>query len=105
MKMKKDKHITEVIFRKFRNGGDIIAIFPALLGTEKWWIDCRSYQHVGQHGACTLDYVSITRPATFEEVTPLFKELENLGYNLKRIPAMRQQHLQARKQACERLSA
>ena len=44
----KDK--TKVIFRKFDESDDIIAIFPEVPGTNNGW-DCQSYMLVGQHGA------------------------------------------------------
>ena len=70
----------KVVFRKFADGS-VIALFPE----EPW---CRltitSYMHVGQHGGACPSIVSITRPTTSEEYGPLFKELENMGYeNLK----------------------
>jgi hypothetical protein len=41
----KDKFITPVIFRWWKN--EVIALFPADPGTSKY--DCMSYMHVGQH--------------------------------------------------------
>lgn len=41
-----------------------------------------SYSHIGQHSACSIDYVKGCRPATLIEYEPLKKELESIGYNL-----------------------
>ena len=69
---------TLVIFRKFVEGGDVIAIFPEipndLMGYERM-----SYQHIGQHGGCG-DIVDITTPATPEEYASLLRELGRIGY-------------------------
>ena len=79
--MEKDKHITEVIFRKFKDG-DIIAFFPYEIETPQGYV--MSYMHVGQHGSA--DYqglVPTTKLATEEEYADLFKELEGIGYRLR----------------------
>lgn len=91
-----------VVFRTFREGGDVIALFPTVLGTSDPYT-CTCYQHVGQHGAadpwgCVRD----SRPATAAESRGLLRELRSLGYdNLKvltRIPrnalALRRAELQ-----------
>lgn len=61
-------------------GGDVIALFPAIAGSVgKPWT-CSSYQHVGQHG--TADLKGLTRRlrlATPSEYADLKKELENYG--------------------------
>ena len=72
---------TLTIFRKFKDEGDIIALFP-----EEDWGNylCSSYQHIGQHGSA--DYqgvVSISTLATPEEYRELKEELESIGYTLK----------------------
>jgi len=77
---------TLVIFRKFRDGGDIIALFPEMEENDGL---CNSYQHIGQHGAanyCGLVSAQdrTTAPATPEEYADLLEELEAIGYtNLK----------------------
>lgn len=81
--MEKDKHITEVMFRKFRDG-DIIALFPYEIFNFRG--NVMSYMHVGQHGeAAYEDAIMGSTPATEEEYADLKKELENIGYNLKLI--------------------
>jgi len=78
--MVKDKHITEVLFRK-EKGGSILAVFPY----DIW---CGStgtcYAHIGQHSACIHEYaINDCKPATKVEYADLLKELNSLGYNLK----------------------
>jgi hypothetical protein len=76
------KFETIVVFRKWRNGGDIVAIFPEIPATNHPSGGCLSYQHVGQHGACG-DITHCTDPASEAEYAPLARELESIGYSLK----------------------
>lgn len=73
---------TLVVFRVFKAGGDVVALFP-----EEPWSgngDCASYQHVGQHGAADYAHcIQISRPAKPGEYAPLQRELESIGYRLK----------------------
>lgn len=80
--------VTEVIFRKYKNGNkEIIALFP--YDTERRYGQCSSYMHIGQHGAAEYSGVmENTKPATPLEYADLKTELENYGsedshYNLK----------------------
>lgn len=41
-----------------------------------------SYQHIGQHGACSPEFIKGKRKATPEEYKDLKSELEAIGYNL-----------------------
>lgn len=97
--------MNDVIFRRFRDGGDVIAIFPALPGTRQWWRDCESYQRIGQHGACGLDYVSSTRPAAEADpdVIALRRELESgpAPYRLRVVKRFTRAHDEARRGACK----
>lgn len=81
--MSKDTEKTVVIFRKYKNNGDILALFPEL----PWSGDSNvtSYEHMGQHGAADYNHcLDITKPAKPEEYAALKKELENqVGYNLE----------------------
>lgn len=95
---------TKVIIRKFRNGGDVIAIFPELPGTNAWWKDCESYQTIGQHGTCSADIFPVTTRCTEEEAQKMLKELEGLGYNLERITRFNNSHVTARKLAVQRVA-
>lgn len=76
-----DADETIVIFRKWKDTGDIIALFPeqyeghGLVG---------SYMHVGQHGSA--DYALViyrSRPAKEWEYEDLYNELLGLGYRLR----------------------
>lgn len=76
-----DKEITKVIFKKWPDG-DVIAVFPELLGDYSPHT-CLSYEHVGQHGAASVSLMSSLAPAKPEEYADLKEELESIGYNLK----------------------
>ena len=81
--MKKDKHKTVVVFRRWKNKPEtVIAIFPFIMETS---VCCRCYEHLGQHSIC--DYQAVmnqTRPIynELEIKDGLKRELENFGYNL-----------------------
>ena len=79
--MEKDTEITEVIFRKFKDG-EIIALFPYI--PEFRYTTCMSYMHIGQHGTAHLNLIRTTKLATESEYLDLFTELENqVGYKLR----------------------
>lgn len=81
--------VTPVVFRTFRSGGEVIALFPYEPGTMDPGT-MMSYQHIGQHGPADMGLTSVhTRPSTPDEIRPLRNELERIGYKLKilkRIP-------------------
>lgn len=72
----------QVVFRKWKDGGDIVALFPDILADDTGSIV--SYIHVGQHGAANYQHcISKSVPATAEEAALLKKELEGMvGYVL-----------------------
>ncbi len=73
---------TVVIFRKFKDRGDIVALFPYELNYPNG--GCESYQTIGQHGAADYRHcIDISVPATPQEYAPLKRELEQIGYELK----------------------
>ena len=80
--MEKDNFVTEVVFRKFKDG-NVIALFP--YNVENYKGDIASYMHVGQHSAA--DYIHVLYQTELiinpEEYKELKNELENIGYNLK----------------------
>jgi hypothetical protein len=79
--MGKDDYVTEVIFRKEKDG-DILALFPHEIDTLIGDIWC--YAHVGQHSGADYDYcIQKSKPAKANEYQYLKEELESLGYNLK----------------------
>ena len=76
---------TLVAFRRWRDNGSIIALFPEIPSDIHGYF-CEAYEHVGQHGGA--DYhgvVKATRPATDEEAASLAQELVRIGYNLQPI--------------------
>jgi predicted NAD/FAD-binding protein len=70
----------KVVFRVFR-GGEVIALFPQLLGDRNHWT-CESYMHHGQHGSADVALTHVTKLATPEQCAPLERELESIGYVL-----------------------
>lgn len=70
----------KVIFRKFHNG-EVIALFPAI-PADGCAEHCLSYQHVGQHGAASVDLSHCTVPTTPAEYAALAEELRSIGYVL-----------------------
>ena len=78
--MKKNSFVTDVIFRKFKDG-EILALFPYEIETGTFVL---SYQHIGQHSGADYQFmINGTKPAKPEEFTDLKKEIENFGYNLR----------------------
>jgi len=76
-----NEEITKVIFRKYKQGGDILALFPK---ENQGHGSCLCYQFIGQHGAADYGYcLTFTVLATPEEYAPLLAELQSIGYNLK----------------------
>ena len=73
---------TVVIFRKYRDTGAIVAIFPEIPGSPNP-STCLTYEHIGQHGSgFDSQIVSITEPAKASEYADLRRELESIGYVL-----------------------
>lgn len=83
--MRKDKYITEVVFRKDTTRdfkGTIFALFPNECVTKDGLVS--TYQHIGQHSSADYSYcISKSVPATAEEYKDLKSELESIGYNLR----------------------
>lgn len=87
--------VTPVVLRRWRDTGDVIALFPTLPAEAHSPGLVTSYEHVGQHGAA--DYGTVlkqTRPVKHHEldnfpkgatdVADLIAELLAIGYtNLK----------------------
>ena len=78
--MTKDKEITKVVFRKFKEG-DVIAILFSIPDVNRGNYMC--YQHIGQHSECDALIANWTKPASEDEYKNLKTELESIGYNLK----------------------
>ena len=88
---------TKVIFRQWKIGCEIIALFPEICGDTTGYL-CMSYMRVGQHGAASPNLIKDTKPANLEDgvVKKLIKELEDIGYNLEIIKRFRYTHQQIR---------
>lgn len=70
----------KVIFRKFRQGGDIIALFPEQV--NKVTLTVGSYMHVSQHSdADCTGVITATTPAKESEYAELLAELRSIGYD------------------------
>ena len=83
--MKAKTETTFVIFRKWKDTGTIIALFPTIPSDRYGW-QCLSYEHVGQHGGADLQGVKeTTTPAGAQETIPLRRELRRRGYRLEPI--------------------
>ena len=93
--MNKDK--TKVIFRQWKIGCEIIALFPEICGDITGYM-CMSYMKCGQHGAANPNLIDNTKPANLDDgaVKRLIKELTELGYNLEIIKRFRYTHQQTR---------
>jgi len=80
--MKKDTYKTDVIFRKYKDGGAILALFPYSVGDRNGNVEC--YEHIGQHGTGDYEHCvnTLTIPATEAEAKDLKVELESIGYDL-----------------------
>lgn len=91
---------TKVIFRKFpkSEGGEVIALFPAIAGKAGDPYTCSSYIHIGQHASASVDLVRSTRLAKMEEYKDLARELINLGYTLRIVSRFTRADLAARKE-------
>jgi len=73
---------TIVIFRKWKDGGDIIALMPEVPSDTRGFY-CESYQHIGQHsGADYRGCIAASVPAKPREYRDLARELRRLGYTL-----------------------
>lgn len=80
-----DNETTLVVFRRWRETNDLIALFPAEPSDINGW-HCLSYERIGQHaGADYHGVIQATRLATDEEATSLAQELTRIGYRLKPI--------------------
>ena len=77
--MELDKHITEVVFRI--DDYSVFALLPYEISSGYYVV---TYQHNGQHsGADYKNCILQSKPAVLEQYNNLFKEMTNLGYNLK----------------------
>lgn len=81
---------TKVIFRRFRDTEEVIALFPFLPWNSYDPRLVTSYMHHGQHGGAVASLTATTLPASGPDVDALKRELESIGYELEvlgRIPS------------------
>lgn len=72
--------MTKVIFRKFKENNEIIALFPNEIANE--YGECWSYMHIGQHSPAIYNaVVGCTKLATEDEYAELLEELKYIGYD------------------------
>lgn len=72
-----------VVFRRWRDCGDVIALFPAL-PADLYGEYCDAYEHVGQHsGADYFGVIQQTTPCSSEQSADLATELRRIGYVLR----------------------
>ncbi len=71
--------MTRVIFRKFPDDGEVIALFPDEHWTEHSGNYIASYMHIGQHGAASPDLIGEFEAANEDEYFPLLCELIDLA--------------------------
>ncbi len=87
-----------VVFRRWRDCGTIIALFPEL-PADIYGDYCGSYEHVGQHGGA--DYWGViqqTVPAKPHEYADLAEELTRIGYRLRPVRRAAPHHHERRRQ-------
>ena len=88
-----------VVFRRWKDSGDIIALFPEI-PADLAGRYCDAYEHVGQHGGA--DYWGVmqaTMPVELHEAEDLTEELTRIGYNLRPIMRASWKHHEKRRQA------
>jgi len=59
--------------------GSIFAYFPNEICDSQ--NNRQSYAHIGQHSACSPEYVKECKPAKHKDYKDLLSELENIGYS------------------------
>lgn len=81
----KEKEDIDVVFRKFKDDGSIIALFISTWKTPSVNVGhVMSYQHVGQHGEADPSIIrGVTVAAKPEECGDLARELRSIGYRLR----------------------
>ena len=91
------KEKTKVIFRQWKIGCEIIALFPEIPG-DITGSHCSFYMRNGRQGAANPRIIDDTKPANLKDgaVKKLIKELTELGYNLEIIKRFRYTHEQTR---------
>jgi hypothetical protein len=87
-----------VVFRKWRDTNDVIALFPEL-PADLYGEYCDAYEHVGQHGGADFHgVIQKTTPCSAEQAADLAAELQRIGYRLRPIRRASRVHHDARRQ-------
>lgn len=87
-----------VVFRKWKENGDVIALFPEL-PADILGIFCDAYESIGQHGGA--DYFGVIRqttPCSSEQSADLAVELQRIGYRLRPLKRASRVHHDNRRQ-------
>ena len=72
---------TPVVFRTWKSGGGVLALFPTLPAEDGYGRFCMSYEHAGQHGGANYWLcMKASRRSTPKESASLLEELLQLGY-------------------------
>ena len=85
-----------VVFRRWKNGGDVIALFPEL-PADVHGRYCDAYEHIGQHGGA--DYHGVirkTKPCSLDAAADLADELRTIGYRLRPVRRANRKHHEMR---------
>jgi len=84
--MKKASEKTAVVFLIEKPEGNlpcnVFAFFPNDIYTHTSNGTFYSYDHIGQHSPCHIDYARKCKEATESQYNDLKSELESIGYNL-----------------------
>lgn len=91
----------DVLFRRFRNAGAVIAVFPGLAAGNSWSSSCMSYQSGKGFAPCMVTICDKARAAKKEEYASTLFELEKAGYILNVVNSFRARHLTERKMKVE----
>jgi len=87
-----------VVFRRWRDCGSIIALFPAL-PADLYGEYCDAYEHVGQHGGADFHgVIQHSTPCSLNDAADLATELTRIGYILRPIKRASRTHHDARRQ-------
>jgi len=94
-----------VVFRRWKDCGTIIALFPEL-PADLHGRYCDAYEHVGQHGGA--DFYGVVRhstPARPDEYADLAEELTRIGYGLRPIRRASWRHHEKRREAARQFAS
>ncbi len=87
-----------VVFRRWRDTGGVIALFPEL-PSDLSGDHCDAYEHVGQHGGADFHHViRQTTPCSPDDAATLAAELRTIGYSLRPVKRAHRRHHDARRQ-------